>query len=135
MSQGTALSIALMTNDLGNPEFPGITMAGGTLMGMPVIASEGVPATGGSPTDGGLIILAKAGDILLADQGGVQIDASREATLQMDDAPDSPATSSTNLISMFQHNMTAIRAEREINWKKRRSTAVQFIQSAKYTDA
>lgn len=135
MSQGTALAISLMTNDLGNPEFPGITMNGGTFLGLPVIASESVPATGGSPTDGGLIILAKAGDILLADDGGVSIDASREATLQMDDSPDSPATSSTNLISMFQHNMMAIRAEREINWKKRRTASVQFIQSAKYTDS
>lgn len=135
MSQGIALAISMMTNDLGQPEFPGITMNGGTLVGLPVIASEGVPATGGSPTDGALMILAKAGDILLADDGGVTIDASREATLQMDDSPDSPATASTNLISMFQHNMMAIRAEREINWKKRRTASVQYIASAKYTDS
>lgn len=135
MSQGIALAISLMTNDLGNPEFPGITMNGGTLQGLPVVTSESVPATGGSPTDGALIILAKAGDILLADEGGITVDASREASLQMDDAPDSPATASTNLISLFQHGLIGIRAEREINWKKRRSTSVQFIQSAKYTDA
>lgn len=135
MSQGIALAISLMTNDLGNPEFPGITMNGGTLQGLPVVTSESVPATGGSPTDGALIILAKAGDILLADEGAITVDASREASLQMDDAPDSPATASTNLISLFQHGLIGIRAEREINWKKRRSTSVQFIQSAKYTDA
>ena len=135
MSQGLALAISLMTNDLGNPEFPGITMNGGTFMGLPVVASESVPATGGSPTDGGLIILAKAGDILLADEGGITVDASREASLQMDDSPDSPATASTNMISLFQHGMIGIRAEREINWKKRRSASVQYISSAKYTDS
>lgn len=135
MSQGTALAISLMTNDLGNADFPGISMNGGTLQGLPVVTSESVPATGGSPTDGGLIILAKAGDILLADEGGITVDASREASLQMDDAPDSPATASTNMISLFQHGMIGIRAEREINWKKRRSTSVQFIQSAKYADS
>lgn len=135
MSQGTALAISLMMNDLGNADFPGISMNGGTLQGLPVVTSESVPATGGSPTDGGLIILAKAGDILLADEGGITVDASREASLQMDDAPDSPATASTNMISLFQHGMIGIRAEREINWKKRRSTSVQFIQSAKYADS
>lgn len=133
MSQSTALALSLMQTDLGNAEFPGITMQGGTFQGLPVITSESVPATGGSPTDGGLIILAKAGDILLADDGGVSIDASREATLQMDDSPDSPATASTNLISMFQHNMMAIRAEREVNYKLRRSASVQYISSVLYT--
>jgi hypothetical protein len=91
-----------------------------------------VPATGGSPTDGYPIILASAGDILLADDGQVVIDASREASLQMESAPDSPATASTIFVSMFQQNMIAIRAERYINWAKRRSGAVQYISSAKY---
>lgn len=132
MTQQSALGISLMTNSLGQPEFPGLTMNGGTFVGLPVIASENIPATGGSPTDGFPIILAKAGDILLADDGNVTIDASREASLQMDGAPDSPPTASTVLVSMFQHNMMAIRAEREVNWKLRRAEAVGFIQNAKY---
>lgn len=133
MTQQTSMRIGLMRNSLGQKEFPDINMLGGTLEGLTVVASEGVPATGGSPTDGFPIILAKAGDILVADDGNVTIDASREASLQMDSAPDSPATASTNLISMFQHNMMAIRAEREINWKKRRPDAVGYISNAKYS--
>jgi len=69
---------------------------------------------------------------MLADDGGVEIDISREASLQMESAPDSPATASTVLVSLWQHNMVAIRAERFINWKKSRDGAVQFIQNAKY---
>ncbi|WLA80300.1 phage major capsid protein [Bradyrhizobium elkanii] len=132
MTQQTALAISLMTNSLGNKEFPDINMNGGTLLGIPVVTSENVPATGGSPTDGYPIILASAPDILLADDGDVTIDASQEASLQMDTAPDSPATASTTFVSMFQQNMVAIRAERYINWAKRRSTAVAYIQNAKY---
>lgn len=132
MTQQSALSISLMTNSLGNKEFPDINMQGGTLLGIPVVTSENVPATGGSPTDGYPIILASAKDILLADDGAVTIDASQEASLQMDTAPDSPATASTTFVSMFQQNMVAIRAERYINWAKRRSTAVSYIQNAKY---
>lgn len=132
MTQQTAMSISLMTNSLGVLEFPQINMNGGTLLGIPVVTSENVPSTGGSPADGYSIILMNAADILLADDGDVTIDASREASLQMDTAPDSPATASTTFVSMFQQNMTAIRAERFINWAKRRATAVQFIQNAKY---
>lgn len=134
-TQQTALSISLMTNDLGQPEFPGITMMGGTLQGLPVIASENVPAAGGSPTDGYPLILAKASDILVADEGGVMIDASREAALQMDDSPDSPATASTTLVSLWQHNLTAIKAERMVTWKLARADAVGLIQGCNYTDS
>lgn len=132
MTQQTAMAISLMTNSLGVLEFPNISMTGGTLLGIPVVTSENIPATGSSPTDGYPIILMNASDILLADDGNIIVDASREASLQMDTAPDSPATASTTMVSMFQQNMTAIRAERYINWAKRRSTAVQFIQNAKY---
>jgi HK97 family phage major capsid protein/HK97 family phage prohead protease len=132
MTQQTALSISLMTNSLGNKEFPDINMNGGTLLGIPVVTSENIPATGGSPTDGYPIILASAPDILLADDGDVTIDASQEASLQMETAPDSPATASTTFVSMFQQNQIAIRAERYINWAKRRSTAVAYISNAKY---
>ena len=132
MSQRLALAISLMQNALGQNEYPNLTMNGGTAWGLPVITSEGVPSTGGSPTDGDLIIVASTPDILLADDGQVQIDISREATLQMDSAPDSPATASTVMYSLFQNNGVAVRAERYINWAKRRSTAVQYIQNAKY---
>jgi hypothetical protein len=55
------------------------------------------------------------------------IDSSREATLLMDDAPAGAATR-----SMFQNNEIAIRAERYINWAKRRAAAVQYISGAAY---
>jgi HK97 family phage major capsid protein/HK97 family phage prohead protease len=134
MTQQQALAISLMQNSLGQAVFPGLTLDGGTLAGLPVVTSENIPATGGSPTDGGLIILLKAGDILLADDGQVTIDASREASLQMDTAPDSPPTASTVTVSLWQHNMIAIKAERYINWAKARTTAVAFIQNAKYAE-
>jgi hypothetical protein len=64
----------------------------------------------------------------------VVIDASNQASVQMESAPDSPPSASTNLVSLWQLNFTALRAERWINWKKRRSTAVAFIDRAKYSE-
>lgn len=132
MTSSQAIRISLMRNTLGQKEFEGLTPSGGTLEGIPVITSENIVATGGSPADGGLIVAINATDVLLADDGGVEIDVSTEASLQMESAPDSPPTASTVLVSLWQHNMVGIRAERFINWKKRRDTAVQFIQNAKY---
>jgi HK97 family phage major capsid protein len=123
-----------MQNASGGPEFPGITPLGGSLLGFPVVVSENIPAAGGSPTDGYPITFVVASEILLADDGGVSIDISREASLQMDTSPDSPATGTTTLVSLWQHNMVAIKAERFVNWKARRSTAAAYIQGAKYAE-
>lgn len=132
MTQQQALSIGMMRNALGQKAYPELSVNGGTFEGLPAIVSENIPGTGGSPTDGYPLILLKQGDVLLADDGDVTLDASREASLQMDSTPDSPATGATTLVSLWQHNMVGIRAERMVNWKKRRAEAVGYIANAKY---
>ncbi|MGP1675898.1 MAG: head maturation protease, ClpP-related [Burkholderiales bacterium] len=130
-----ALAISMMMNALSQPYFPGLTMAGGTWFGMPVITSMSANVTA-SPDAGNLIVLAKQDDILLADDGQITIDASREATIEQSDAPVGDAAAGTaqtqNMVSMFQSNAVAIRAIRYINWAKRRTTAVAFIHAALY---
>ncbi len=44
----------------------------------------------------------------------------------------SPTTGAAELVSLWQHNMVGIRAERFINWGKRRDGVVQYIDSANY---
>jgi HK97 family phage major capsid protein/HK97 family phage prohead protease len=132
MSQRQALGFSLMLNALGQPFYPNISANGGSLMGYPVIASENVPSVGGSPADGTPIIFVISNEIMLADDGQVVIDASNQASVNMDTAPDSPPTASTILVSLWQMNMTGLRAERWINWLKTRSTAVGYISNANY---
>jgi HK97 family phage major capsid protein/HK97 family phage prohead protease len=132
MSQVTAARINLIRNALGQKEYPELNVNGGNFEGFPVVTSQSIPATGGSPTDGYPIILLNAGDILIADDGQVRIDASSEASLQMETTPDSPTTASTTLISLWQQGLMGVKADRDINWTKRRSTAVGYISSAKY---
>lgn len=132
MSQRQALAFSLMLNALGQPFYPNITATGGTLLGYPVVASENIPSVGGSPADGTPIIFAIAPEIMLADDGQVVIDASNQASVNMDSAPDSPPSGTTSLVSLWQMNMTGLRAERWINWLKRRSTAVGYISNANY---
>jgi HK97 family phage major capsid protein len=134
MTQSQALAISLMQTSLGTAAFPGLTSQGGSLAGIPIITSENIAATGGSPTDGYPIIFLRARDILLADDGQVTVDVSNQASLQMDSAPTSPPTGDTVPFSLWQHNCVGLRAERFINWGKARSTAVEFIQNAKYAE-
>ena len=55
------------------------------------------------------------------------IDASREASLQMDSAPASPADATTVMVSLWQHNMVGLRAERFANWKRANANAVKYL--------
>lgn len=135
MSAVRALRLSLMRNALGNREFPDVTMMGGTLEGIPVIVSE--YAT--SDSNGDDIILMNAPDIWLADDGEVTIDASREASLQMLDNPTNDAANggnpvATTMVSLWQTNSIGLRAERFINWQKRRPQAVQVLNNANWGD-
>ncbi len=139
MTEMRALSFALMLNPLGQREFPDINIngdSGGTFMGLPVVLSENIPANPGAGDPlvgaGDRIILAKANEILLADDGETLLDASSQASLQMDSAPTNPPVAATVLVSLWQMNLVGIRAERYINWAKRRPGAVQYIDSAAY---
>lgn len=137
MSATTALSLSLMMNALGQPEFPGIDMNGGRLFGLPVIVSEYVPQSqGGSPLapDGRYVFLVNASDIYLGDEGGIEVAMSREASLAMDDAPTMNSTTPTpaQLVSMFQTNSVAFRAERTINWARRRADAVAVLSGVNW---
>jgi hypothetical protein len=121
MRSGDALALSLMVNALGQQEFNGISMNGGTLLGIPVITSEYVPS--------GYVVMVNASDIYFADEGGIEIDLSREASLQMLDNPtnDVVTPTPTTMVSMFQTNSVAFRAERALNWARRRDSAVALL--------
>ncbi|MGM8674775.1 phage major capsid protein [Enterobacter hormaechei] len=125
MSSTTALALSMRKNALGQKEYPEMTLLGGTFHGLPVIVSQYV---------GNQLVLVNAPDIYLADDGGVAVDMSREASLEMESDPagDSITPTGTELVSMFQTNSVAIRAERWINWKRRRTAAVAVISGVNY---
>ena len=136
MTETQAAAIGMMLTPLGTPYYPGVTATGGTIQGVTVVTSQNKGLIDSTDTPvSGRIIMMKAEDILLADDGQVMLDASREASLQMDSAPDSPATATTVMMSLWQNNMVGLRAERWINWEKRRPGAVQYINDANYTSA
>jgi HK97 family phage major capsid protein len=117
-----ALSLGTLRTTQDIFAFPGLGVSGGTLMGLPVVTSTSAPA--------GHLILICAPEIFLADEGGVSVDVSREASIMLDSAPVPGTTAYT---SLWQHNLIGIKAERFINWAKRRTAAVQMIDSTDVT--
>jgi HK97 family phage prohead protease len=131
MPTNLAMSLGMMTNLLGQPEFGTVDRNGGTFAGFSVIPSDYVPAD--------TVILANAPEIYLGDEGGFNVDMSREASLEMSDAPtmaSSPGSAATGpVVSLWQTNSVGLRAERTINWLKRRPEAVVVIGGVNWGDA
>jgi HK97 family phage major capsid protein len=119
MSSGNALALSLLMNGLGQAEFPGISLSGGTFAGLPVITSEYI---------GSNVLLVNASDIYLGDEGGVTVDMSTEASLEMltDTFTQNPPTGAS-LVSLWQNNLVGLRAERTLNWARRRESAVTYL--------
>lgn len=129
MSATYALRLMMMLNPLGQREFPGITMQGGTFFELPVVVSNYL-------TD--YVALVNAEDIWFADEGGIDISMSTEASLEMADAPtqDSGANPpvDTELVSLWQTNSVGFRAERTLNWARRRASAVAWMDNITWGD-
>ena len=118
MPPALSRGISTMRNALGQGEFSSMNPQGGTLMGYPVIVSASAPD--------GTIVLVKANEILVADDGRVTLDASNQATLDM-------AGGSSPTFSLWQKNCVGIRAERWVTWKRRRDAgSVAVIDTASY---
>lgn len=129
MNPATALALSWMYGSLDQRAFPDINQGGGTLNGMPVVVGDNVTP--------GQIIAIRTGDVWRIGDSGIRISMSREATIEQRDDPsgetDTPTgVTTTGLTSMFQEESVAFKVVRRINFQKRRSSAVQYIENAEY---
>jgi len=127
MSPITATHLALLRGSGGAPAFPSVNARGGTLLGLPVICSTNVAASG-SP-GGRQIVLVEASQIDIADDGQAAIELSTKAALQMNDAP---ASGAQQVVSLFQLGMVGVRSTRFVNWRRRRVGAVACLRDVAY---
>lgn len=116
----TSTALGMIRSPLGVFAFPDIGVDGGKFFGFPVISSNNVPISAVSANET-IGVLLKPSEILVADDGAINVDMSNEASLEMSDAPGGGATS---LVSLWQNDMIGLRAERFINWLPRRDHAV-----------
>lgn len=112
MSETRAAQISLLRDALGNTYFAGMALRGErTLMGIPVVTSQ---------TAGDKIILVKTSEILLAQDGGVDVSYSDQATL----------VDGATTHNLWQENKFAVRVEKFITWAKRRPVAAAYLDYA-----
>ncbi|HEX8013529.1 MAG TPA: phage major capsid protein [Casimicrobiaceae bacterium] len=105
MKPSTAITLAGKYNTAGDLAFPDIRVNGGTLLGIPVLTTANSPAQ---------ITLLDASEMLLSDDGQAEISTTDKAALQM---ADNPSTGAQSMTSLWQENLWAIKAVREIAWQ------------------
>ena len=123
MSESNGFILGQKLNALGAKVFPNVGVSGGNIDGMTVITSN---------TAGTNVIALQPSYVLYADDGGVTIDVSREASIQMADTPMNPADATTVFTSLWQNNLVGLRAERWINWLRAKTEAVKYVSGATY---
>lgn len=109
MSETRAARMGRIRDALGNYYFQGMQGVSKELNGRPVITSQ---------TVGDKIGLIKTSEILLAQDGGVDVSYSDQATLEDADG---------TIINLWQENKFAVRVEKFITWAKRRPIAAAWI--------
>lgn len=126
-----ARAMGLMLTSLGQFQFPDVGPDGGSMLKTPVYTGDNVPA--------GAFILLKPSDIWRIGDMGISVQVSDVATIEADTTPageaDTPTAASATLMSMFGTESVAFKVVRRINFQKRRSHAVQYIDNADYGSA
>jgi HK97 family phage major capsid protein len=128
MSVKTATYLASLRGSGGALAHPGMTARGGTLLGLPAIASTAITAYDSPSTS--FIGLVDASSVLLVDYGAGEFSVSDRASLAMVDESVSPAP--TELVSLFQVESAAIKVVHWTTWRLARSGAAAFISGCNY---
>lgn len=131
----SAVFLSKMRGTGGALAYPGISVRGGELLGLPVLVSAGVPMS----TDTNAltqISLVDGSGVLLADDGDAELYLTRNASLEMDTEPTgdtiTPTAASASRVGRFQANAAAIRAIRYLTWAARRTTVAATLTSVGY---
>ena len=124
MTSTIAKVLSVLHASSGSAAFPGMTPNGGTIGGLTAVVSDGVPSQ--------TMILVDAHQVAAASET-VQLSAVTQAVVQLDTGPDSPVSGSTVLTSLWQNNLTGLRAERVFGCQKLTSSGVCVLTGANYT--
>ncbi|MBA2412566.1 MAG: phage major capsid protein [Burkholderiaceae bacterium] len=116
LSPAAAVRLSFLRSS-GTIAFPGITVLGGTLGGLPVFVSSGADVAGASPAESIVALVDRRRVSYWS--GEIELLRSNEATLQLADSvtQSSVATvTATSLVSMFQANAVALSARIHSGW-------------------
>jgi HK97 family phage major capsid protein len=116
--------LSVLHANTGQQAFPTMGYNGGSIGGIQVVVSDGVPTS--------TMVLVDAQQIAAASET-VQLSATNQADVALDTAPDSPIVAGTVMTSLWQNNMTGLKAERFFGVQKLTTTGVCVLTGASYT--
>lgn len=122
----TVAALALMEGDA----FSDMTVNGGVVRGVQIVPTEALQRD----SSGGQLILIDASQVAAA-TASIVLDASEQATLELNNTPADPPSAATVLTSMWQQNLRALKATRWFSFKRLRDNAVVTINGANYGSA
>lgn len=120
MSPSDAKHAALQVSNNGQRAFPQLTVNGGDYAGATIIPTDALSNQ----------IVAFDATQIAAGSTGVELDASNQAAIQLDSAPDSPPTASTPQTSLWQNNLAGLRATRYFGCERLRLAAVTVTNTS-----
>jgi HK97 family phage major capsid protein len=120
----TATQIALARDAGGGFLFPDCGPRGGSLLGIPLIVSRASPRESAT----GQIVLIDPAAVALA-MDPVRLEVAKQASLLM---TDESTANAAQLVSLWQTNTVAFRAEINANWELQNSDSVAVITGATY---
>lgn len=131
MNPALATGLSWLRNALDQYEFPNITENGGNIRGKTVYTGDNINASH--------LIMLKPRDIYRIGRGAVEISISDQATIEMADNPaadtDTPTAPTGKMVSMYQTDSVAIKMVQQMNFARRRESAVAWIKDADYGGA
>ena len=89
-----------------------------TLFGIPLVLSANSPQQ---------VTLVDCAHILYSDDGGIEIDTSEEALIQMDSAPTDPPVAATVFESLWQKHRWAVKCTRWLAYLRAQTGAVSYM--------
>ena len=125
MNPSDVKHMAVQIASNGERAFPTVSINGGDYAGAIIIPTDALS---------GQIVAFDAAQIA-ANSSGIELDSSTQAAIQLNDAPDSPPTASTNISGLWQMNLTGLRATRYFGCERLRTNAVSVITSVSYGSA
>lgn len=109
-----ALWAALQRTSTG-ARFPNVRINGGDIAGIPLLVSAAA---------GNKLILVDAAKLLVVDEG-LELQGSRQAAIQMSDAP---SIGAQNVVAAFQTNVVFVKVQRYVHWVLVTDDAVAFTE-------
>lgn len=125
MARDVAISAATLTTAGGQFVFPEMSVAGGTMLGVPAMVSDGIEP-------GRLMLIDATG--LCGDAEAITIEVSGDTSIQLETEPDgnSVTPAATELVSMFQTNSSAVMATIWFGADRVRSDAVAILDDVEW---